>query len=194
MEILTIERVYIVKILRIITLTIVCLLLTAFSLKAEDKPLPESQQKIDWGNLDKTRYKDFLEIKVFHKLLTKVFFMGENAKKIGLDANELTDYLKLKIKNNFANIRIEVPDSDKYTDKQVGFIDLRVWVVGDNYPIAYHLRLRFLHSDYSKCNNLIWDNEWLGFGSKDNVSELKKVIDGLIQELAILFFKVREEL
>ena len=72
---------YIVKILRIITLIIICLLLTASSLKAEDKPLPESQEKIDWDNLDKTRYKDFREIKIFDKVLTVVFLMGDNEKK-----------------------------------------------------------------------------------------------------------------
>jgi hypothetical protein len=42
---------------------------------------------------------------------------------------------------------------------------------------------------------LIWEKEMMRYGSRDNVPDkIKKVIDGLIQDLAILFFKVREEL
>ncbi|MHC4270276.1 MAG: hypothetical protein ACYSTS_17695 [Planctomycetota bacterium] len=116
-------------------LIIVCVLLTASSLKAEDKPLPENQGKIDTDDLNTTLFyqftdRDFLEIKVFNKQLTRVIFEEEeDAKSIGLDEKELTDYLRLRIRNNFANIKIEEPDFDKYTEKQIGLILLRVWVV-----------------------------------------------------------------
>ena len=87
-----------------------------------------------------------------------------------------------------------MPDFDKYTDKQVGYINLRVWVTGDNHPIAYHIKCSFYNNDFSQ-SNLIWDNEWLGLGSKDYISNhIKEVIDIFIQDLAILFFKVRGEL
>ncbi len=209
MEILTIERVYIVKILRIITLTIVCLLLTAFSLKAEDKPLPESQEKLYdmrkelLGFFDiyseeeaykRRRYRAFLDIKIFDKQATNVWITG-HAKKIGLDEKELTDYLRLKIKNNFANIKIEKdwgrPDN-KYTAKQIGAISLGVWIVGDNYPVAYHLRYKFIKLE---AGTKIWDTERLGYGSKDSVPDsIKEDIDKTIEDLAIFFFKARGEL
>lgn len=181
-------------------LIIVCVLLTASSLKAEDKPLPENQGEIDTDDLNTTLFyqftdRDFLEIKVFNKQLTRVIFEEEDAKSIGLDEKELTDYLRLRIRNNFANIKIEEPDFDKYTEKQIGLILLRVWVVGNDYPVLFHLGCRFYHSDFSQGNTLIWEKEMMRYGSRDNVPDkIKKVIDGLIQDLAILFFKVRGEL
>lgn len=204
-------------------LIVVCILLTASSVKAEEKPLPESQEEIDWDNVDfanldadgwdKALYHDFLEIKVFDKQYTKVLFADginrnmvdnnndakKNAEKIGLDEKKLTDYLRLKIKNNFADIKIEELDFDKYcdkqgniTDKRVGYIILFVWVVGDNYPVVYHLGCRF---HLSQDSSIIWKDARLGYGSKDKVPDtIKKNINEMIEKLAILFYKVRGEL
>ncbi len=178
-------------------LIIVCVLLTISSLEAEDKPLLESQGKFDIDELDKMRYRDFLKIKIFNKLSTRVFFMGgDDANKIGLDANELTDYLRLRIKNNFANITMEEPDFKKYTGKQTGSIILRVWFLGDSNPMVFHIKGEFWNYDYFGGRyKAIWDNERLGFGSKEKVLDgIKKSIDEMIEELEILFYKVRGEL
>ena len=184
-------------------LIIVCVLLAATSVKAEKTSqdvLEEFRQGLkqytDEDSINEVIYRDFLDIKIFRKVLTRVSFMGGgNDERIGLDANELTDYLRLKIKNNFTDIKIEELDYDKYTDKQVGYIGLRVWVVGNNYPISYHLKFSFFHNDSSQTQNMIWDNEWLGAETSDGIhGTVKKCIDETIGELAILFYKVRGEL
>ena len=123
-----------------------------------------------------------------------MWLLGDDAEKIGLDEKKLTDYLRLKIKNNFANIRIGGPYS---TVKQLGSINLRVHVLGDNYPVAYHLKFQFSHCGDGQIDaSVIWHNDTvLGYGSKDTVPNLIRTdIDIVIEGLAILFFKVRGEL
>ncbi len=174
--------------LRTIALVVVCILLTASLLKADDK-----------------RYRDCcIKIKVFNKHWTRVEvkYTGD-AKKMGLDETGLTDYLWLRIKNNFANIRIEYPAVDKAVEEgidlteylksfneQSGFVYVKVWVVGDNYPVAYHLVISFY------CNNsLLTEWEFLGYGTMDKVpDQIRSQIDKVIQELAIKFSKARVEL
>ena len=183
---------------------VVCVLLTAYSVEAGEKTsqdvLEEFKQGLkqytDTDSIDEVIYRDFLDIKVFRKVLTRVSFMGGgNDERIGLDAHELTDYLRLKIKNNFTDIKIEELDYDKYMDKQIGYISLRVWVVGNNYPISYHLKFSFFHNDSSQTQNMIWDNEWLGAETRAGIhGTVKKCIDEAIEKLAILFYKVRGEL
>ncbi len=178
-------------------LIIVCILLATASLKAEDKSLPESQGKFDIDELDKMRYRDFIEIETFNKLLTRVYYMGgagDDATKAGLYLDELTDYLRLKIKNKFANIRIEIPDFDKYTEKQVGLIKLEVWFLGDSNPMVFHIKCEFWNN-FFEGNYQLWNREMLGFGSLAAVNDsVKESIDRLIEDLAFLFFKVRGEL
>ncbi len=189
-------------------LIIVCVLLAACSVRASNRPSSRKPPKEKpWKNYDedeinKMRYRGFLKIKTID-ILSQVYIefnnyvdnATEEAKKIGIDENELTDYLKLIIKNNFASIRMERPDFDKYTRKQVGVLVFRVMVTGDNFPIVYHLRCRFQHLDYAQGDAVIWEAEKLGYGSKDNVLDtIKKSIDRQVEELAILFYKVRGEL
>jgi len=65
-----------------------------------------------------------------------------------------------------------------------------VWTVGDDYLIAYYIRCKA--GNYC-C--FFWENEVLGVGSKDNVpDEIKKIIGGMIEKLAIDFFMVRDEI
>ncbi len=186
-------------------LIVVCILLTACTLMASNRPsLRKTPKEKTWENYDedkinKMRYRDFLKIKTID-IISHVYIefndyvdkATEEAKKTGIDEKELTDYLKLRIKNNFASIRMERPDFDKYTRKQVGVIFIRVMVTGDNFPIVYHLRCRFQHLDYTQGDAVIWEAEKLGYGSRDNVLDtIKKSIDRQVEELAILFYKVR---
>ncbi len=162
-------------------------------------PKEKTWENYDEDKINKMRYRDFLKIKTID-IISHVYIefndyvdkATEEAKKTGIDEKELTDYLKLRIKNNFASIRMERPDFDKYTRKQVGVIFIRVMVTGDNFPIVYHLRCRFQHLDYTQGDAVIWEAEKLGYGSRDNVLDtIKKSIDRQVEELAILFYKVR---
>ncbi len=186
-------------------LIIVYILLTASSLKAEDKPLPESQENYYWNDDTIIRNHAFLEIKTFEKDSISVSFLG-SAKKIGLDKKELTDYLKFRIRIYFVDIKVAktLKEFFKYTGKQQGGISLRIWISGDNYPVAYHLKYKFFNYEYRyhqsrpkgvRVNDSIWEHEILGIGLKENVSDLiKESIDDVIPKLAILFYKVRGEI
>mgnify|MGYP001181613987 CR=1 FL=1 len=186
-------------------LIIVCVLLTASSLKAQDRPLPESQEDYYWEDDAIIRNQAFLEIKAFEKQSISVTFVG-SAKRIGLNKRELTDYLRLSIKNNFADITIAntLKEFFKFTGKQQGGISLRIWISGDDYPVAYHLKYKFFNYEYryhqgrpegERIKHSIWEDEMLGIGLRENVSDLiKKSIDDVIPELAILFYKARGKL
>jgi hypothetical protein len=198
-------------------LIVVCVLPTACSVKAKDRPtLPKSQKDADW-EIFKQKNEKYIKqieeqnkelqrnIKVFDKSDTQVTLDGD-AEKIGLDEKELTDYLKLRIRNNFDDIKIVDMKEffTKYTGKQQGGISLRIWVLGDDYPVAYHLKYTFFNYEYRykesrpkgvRVNHSIWENEILKIGSKENVSDsIKKSIDDVIPKLAILFYEVRGEL
>ena len=184
-------------------LIIVFLLLCPSLVLAEDRPTsPKTQDKLsieEWvDNSNKIVYRRFLLIKVFHKALTQAFFLGDDAKNIGLDKKKLTDYLRLKIKNNFANMKFEERPRKKYKPREIGKIRFRVWVTGDNYPVAYHVKCEFWSawdSEDPDYDYRIWENAVLGYGSRDNVPDtIKKILDEMIEELAILFYKVRGEL
>jgi len=161
-----------------------------------------AQQKKSLSDTDvlKWQYGEFRDIRSFG--LINVWFEGEDAKKIGLSEEELTDYLKLRFKNNFANITYEdaiaagIAAGEKVGDlfvnkakgKKLGLLRCIVWVVGDDFPIAYHVKCKagnFLDQD-------VWESANLGYGSKNNVPDsIKETLDSHVEELAILVFKVK---
>ncbi len=183
----------------------VCVLLTASSVKAEEKHVYEKDTELATTAIEKVIFERFLHIKAidmssrynrFTKRineLTSVVLSGDDAERIGLDKNELTNYLKLRIKNNFTGIKLETvaSDADKYDKKNKGRIIVDVWIVGTKYPIAYLVEYYFFdgHTDE------LWTEKMMGCGSIDSVKTgVKSSIDTLTQNLAILFFKVRGEL
>jgi hypothetical protein len=123
-----------------------------------------------------------------------VHLKNSESNKLGLTSEDLTDFLKLRYKNNFGNI----PFLDK--SKKIGEIKNReaignlwcgVWTVGDDYPIAYHVECRF----GSFGNPSIVSDEVLGYGNKRNVPEsIKNSIDRMTSEFAIQFYKSRGEM
>lgn len=140
---------------------------------------------------EEAAYKGFKTVKSFG--FVSVSIMGD-ARKIGLKEDELSNYLRLKFKNNFADIPYK---KASYNDKifnnkeqrnSIGSIHIKVWTIGDDYPIAYHLSIRA--GNYTDFG--IYTNAILGYGSKENVPEtVKKLITELVEELAISFFKAR---
>ena len=172
-------------------LIIVCVLLTTSSLKAEDRPtLPKTPEgKVDVNNL---LYGGFLDIKNFWKELTYVYFEGVDINKIGLGengVNKLNDYLRLKIRNNFTDIRFA--ETDDYKDKHTGHILVRAWTVGDSYLAVLHLSAKF--NSYNA--GTIKEEERLWYGQRvDVLDTIKKGIGEMIEDLAVTFYKVRGEL
>jgi hypothetical protein len=120
-----------------------------------------------------------------------------SAEKIGLKKEELTNYLRLRFKNSFAGMEFKEPEDiiktyqDKEKAKKTGNIHVKVWTVGDDYPIAYHIAIN--------AGNLTSGREYetaiLGYGSKSNVpNSVRESISQLIDDLAVAFFKARGEL
>ncbi|MFN7712990.1 MAG: hypothetical protein ACK5OI_11490 [Curvibacter sp.] len=120
-----------------------------------------------------------------------------SAEKIGLKKEDLTDFLRLRFKNSFAGIGFKEPkdlwesieDNDK--GKKIGNIHVKVWTVGDDYPIAYHIAI----NAGNLTNTRQYESSILGYGSKRNVPDsVRESISKLVEDLAVAFFKARNEL
>jgi len=155
---------------------------------------------------EQTLYPRFSKIQGFSYI--GVYLIG-NAEKIGLSENELTDYIKLKFRNNFRGIQLLTTDqalkiSGKGRGEQLGYIVVEVFTVGDtDYPVAYHVQcragnLRYYFDNYPAAlmqHSIIWERPSLGFCKKiDVLKNIKESITFLIEDLAINFFKARGEL
>lgn len=147
-------------------------------------------------NLDDILYGDFAEIEDFGYIFVKI--QGEKSSLIGLDSNELTDYAKLKYKNNFSGIgyrEIAADESIIFQEeekaKKIGSIWFRIWIVGEEYPIAYYIECKA--GNY--VNYDIWSDEVLGFSDEKEISQIaRNEITRMIENLAIIFFKVKGEI
>lgn len=164
-------------------------LLLSFPILAQEKEYPRSESSEK--NIEEILYSDvFKEIQYFN--LIGVKFEGDDAEKIGLKENELTDYVKLLFKNNFAGIKQkEKSILDLEEHKQIGFLLFTVWVVGDVYPIAYHVDSLMGNMLYGFNKGAV-SKAVLGCGSRSNVPDaIKNSIKNLVEGLAITFFKAR---
>ena len=170
----------------VVATLLVVLAATAF---AEKKGFSEA-------DLYRILYPEFLKIESFGNI--RVVFKGEGAKKIGLNEKELTDFLKFKFKNSFAEIpyrdqsdKIHDIYEDKNKAKTIGSIVVRVWIVGDSYPIVYHMEI--IAGTFEKMT--AYTNAVLGYDLKRNVPDKVRITIGeFVKELAIKLFKARGEL
>ncbi|MFW6148262.1 MAG: hypothetical protein ACOC6D_00195 [Atribacterota bacterium] len=141
-------------------------------------------------------YGDFTEIETFGYISVKV--QGDEAAMIGLNSKELTDYAKLKYKNNFSGIEyqeITAEESSIFQEKErakkVGSIWFRIWIVGESFPIAYYIECKA--GNYK--NYEIWSDEVLGVCDEEEINQIaRNEINRMIENLAITFFKVRGEI
>jgi hypothetical protein len=141
-------------------------------------------------------YRDFTEIETFGYIYVKV--QGEGADIIGLNSEELTNYAKLKYKNNFSGIayqEVTAEESSIFQEeekaKKVGSIWFRIWTVEEVFPIAYYMECKA--GNYE--NYEIWSDEVLGICSEKEIKQIaRNEINRMIENLAIIFFKVRGEI
>ena len=147
-------------------------------------------------SLEEILYRDFKEIQTFGYINVKV--QGDQAFSIGLKGEELTDYARLKYKNNFASIAFqEITAGEAYLyqeegeAKKVGSIWFRVWTVGEDFPIAYFIECRAgTYQNYE-----IWRDEVLGFCDEKEIKHIvRQEITRMMENLAITFIKVRGEI
>jgi len=121
-----------------------------------------------------------------------------DAERIGLGEDKLTNYLDGKFAKYFCNIRYEdlslnpakLAAAIVQRDRKLGIITFRVWVIGDDFPLAYHVRC----DAGSFENPSIWSEEVLGHGSKRTVpTAIKEILNELMQQFAEVFLKVKGE-
>jgi hypothetical protein len=137
-------------------------------------------------------YADLKKVESFGFI--HVHIKNSDGNPLGLSSQDLTDHLKLRYKNSFANVPfrdqsknlMHVRDPEK-----VGYFWCGVWTVGDNYPVAYHVECRA----GSFANSSILKDAVLGYGNKKNVPDtVKESISNIVSEFAIRFFKTRGEM
>lgn len=145
-------------------------------------------------------YPSFSALEYFGS--AQVIFKGDGAEELGLDVVELTDFLRLKYKNTFAGFPyrniIDNPSpnlfeqlSDDDFSGRIGSLVATVWIVGTDYPIAYHIELRA--GSFNSARE--YSDAALGYGSKENVpATVKTALSDMMDDLAITFLKVRGEL
>ena len=146
------------------------------------------------------QFSDLLQIMYRHVKWVEKFgtirFHVKNEKDnaIGLSSEKLTDFLKLRYKNNFANFPYEtIGLLDMISEEQrkkLGSLWCGVWTVGEDYPVAFHLECKL--GTYSDD---IFKDAVLGVGSKKNVPDtIRKEADRMVSDFAVDFFKYRGEL
>ncbi len=176
---------------RWMTLLLLIGVLSSFvSCASEKKPLSPEALAL------RARYGELLKIQHFGYITVHVNGDGET---IGLNDNDLTDYAKLRFKNNFSRVSYEEVSKEEFKTlasdaakaRAVGVFSCRIWVVGNNYPIAYHVKC-----EGGNPNNFsIWSDEVLGYGSKSNFPEaVRKSISEMMEKLALIYFKIRGEI
>lgn len=145
-------------------------------------------------NIESYIYSGFKTIKTFSSI--GVYLTG-SAEEIGLSKEELTNYLRLRFKNSFADTGFKeigfetiMKESEGKRAEQ-GDIAVTVWTVGDDYPIAFHIEIGA--GNYSNLG--LYKTAMLGYSSKQQINDsVKKSISELVDQLAITYFKARGEL
>jgi hypothetical protein len=152
-------------------------------------------------------YKEFKDVQFFGYITVTV---EGDAYKIGLFKSELTDYVKLLFKNNFAGIKYI--NSTGKPAKEVGLLRFKVWTVGDDYPVVYYVEGKmgsvdgetffwdkFLEVDelnihiFTQPSSKDYETSAVtGYGSKTDVPDaIRKSLKDMIEKFAIAFFKAR---
>ena len=158
------------------------------------------------------------DLKYIEKLLyVTVIIQGEKLPEVGikagiLDENDikvidgyynsghLTDYLKLRIKNDLGNVTIMNKDQigewirlETLTNEEkmkVGTLSVRIWIVGDSYPVAYHIK-----AEFGNVLTNIWWTEYLGYCSCTDLKTVaRNTISEIVEKIALIYFKVRDEI
>lgn len=140
------------------------------------------------------QYSGFLTIERFALIDVEV---SGSAEKLGLKEDKLTDQLRLRFKNNFAGMEFKEPDSlvrillNPDSAQKYGSLHVAVWTVGDDYPVAFHIEI----TSGNLADTDQYKRAMLGYGSKKDVpATIRKQIEELVEDAAVVFFKARGEL
>jgi hypothetical protein len=171
---------------------------------------PRTNALSEISDVDKSKamrilaHGDLLQVRYFRA--AQVYFQG-SAEQLGLDAQELQDFVNLKQKNIFTGYEMKsLPKDAQFTVDGLDFkvlgvdmnewagISVRVWTVGDDYPVAYHLKLSIVKLGGGKHG---YEDELLGVSSRQKIRDtrlLKDAITGMMETAATEIMKLQGKL
>lgn len=119
-----------------------------------------------------------------------------SAEEIGLSTSELTDYLSLRLRNDLSFLPKCTNDVTSKANAGQTVVDLRVWTVGKDYPVAYYIHLDTNvytvaggHSVPRDSSNP-FQTEYLGYGNSNSVpGSVDKIIEDSVRSLGEAYLK-----
>lgn len=170
------------KILFITLVAVYCILLPEPGYPEEPHSLQEHS--------DTAMYFDLGYIQRFKE--TSVYLQVESNSILDIDKNKLTAYLKNIVQSKF-NKRLELdkpssPTVKFETNYQKGVFECYVWIVGNDYPLSYHISC----NGGSMIKRNIWQSAYLGYTNSQNINEvIKNYMTQLADIFAEKFFAIR---
>lgn len=117
-----------------------------------------------------------------------------SAESIGLTDTGLNGILGLRLRNDLSFLPRCGNDYSEPKNESMLFVDLAVWTVGDDYPVAYHVELTtyqfsMVHSIPRQFNEP-FTTAYLGYARSTDVSgELNKIIEEIVRDMAISYVR-----
>ncbi|MEX0958010.1 MAG: hypothetical protein WDZ63_01840 [Burkholderiales bacterium] len=158
-----------------------------------------AQDSVDRKALERMLYGDLTRIESFVVIYVLVqgtdLWKADSENEIGLSSAQMSDYLRLRYRNNFADIPyVELTEGlfgSEEINRTRGRLWCAVWTVGDSYPVAFHVECQIgtLHEPN------VLRRAVLGYARKElAIEEIRKEIDSMLTEFAQVFFRVRGEI
>ena len=141
-------------------------------------------------------YKDLKQISFFGSISVSVHTAdsAKPARSSDLSSEELTQFMRIQFARYFAGVPYRSIDVSQWSDEKnrrtMGRLSCRVWIEGDESPVAYQVKCQISTSDHL---NILGDAS-LGYGPKDKVAVIvRQQIDRMVESFALIFSRVRSE-
>ncbi len=141
-------------------------------------------------------YEDLKLISFFGSISVSVHLAdsAKPAKSSGLSSEDLTQFMRIQFGRYFSGVPFRGIDASHWSDEEnrraMGRFSCRVWIEGDDSPVAYQVKCQISTSDHL---NIIEDAS-LGYGPKDKVATIvRQQIDRMVESFALIFSRVRSE-
>jgi hypothetical protein len=137
--------------------------------------------------IDRILHKDLLKVHNFQQMQVS---LDGSAEDIGLNHQDLQEFVTLKFKNIFTGYELKkLPDDAlgpmdengdilfKGVDKnEWALLTVNIWTVGTNYPVAYHLKLTIGRLG-GGCHG--YEDQSLGYATAKNLRETRQLKDSI---------------
>ena len=115
--------------------------------------------------------------------------LAGSAEEIGIDQDKSLGRVKLRLANTIGMVPIIKGDGSNATGalNKVCLVMINIWTVGDDYPVAYHVKIS---TGYTIWSANIFETAFLGYGNSVNVQDsINDAIDDLIDNFAVAYHK-----